>query len=170
MKSRSSRLWGDSRTIEEREGKRTPAPKKRNQPPGEAIAIGPAVSSSSPAALPEGEGERGRSPFGFHPHPPALSIALGDHVKTHMAGAYSDKPNNAPHRLPCESSQAPQECGGSNPPDPPPKPNLFKTANCSEALWKQVVLEGIQPCIYKLKIRCIIMQWRLEEQQKGRNV
>lgn len=109
---------------------------QKKKPPGEAIATGSAVSSSSSsssslAALPEGVREKGCSPFGFLP---ALSIALGDHVKTHMAGAYSDNPNNAHHRLPCESSQTPQECGGSNPPDPPPKPNLFKTVNCSEAL------------------------------------
>lgn len=48
----------------------------------------------------------------------SLSIALGNHVKTHMAGAYSDKPNNAHRWLPCESSQTAQECAGSNPPDP----------------------------------------------------
>lgn len=35
-----------------------------------------------------------------------------------MAGAYSDKPNNAHRWLPCESSQTTQECAGSNPPDP----------------------------------------------------
>lgn len=54
------------------------------------------------------------NPFGFL----SLSIALGNHVKTHMAGAYSDKPNNAHRWLPCESSQTTQECAGSNPPDP----------------------------------------------------
>lgn len=32
-----------------------------------------------------------------------------------MAGAYSDKPNNAYCWLPCESSQTTQECAGSNP-------------------------------------------------------
>lgn len=71
------------------------------------------------------------NPFGFLS---SLSIALGNHVKTHMAGAYSDKPNNAHRWLPCESSQTTQECAGSNPPRPPPKQNLFKTANCSAAL------------------------------------
>lgn len=55
------------------------------------------------------------NPFGFLS---SLSIALGNHVKTHMAGAYSDNPNNAHRWLPCESSQTTQECAGSNPPDP----------------------------------------------------
>lgn len=64
----------------------------------------------------------------------SLSIAQGNHVKTHMAGAYSDKPNNAHQRLPCESSQTAQECAGSNPPDPPQKANLFKAAHCSVPL------------------------------------
>lgn len=35
-----------------------------------------------------------------------------------MAGAYSDKPNNAHRWLPCESSETTQECAGSNPPYP----------------------------------------------------
>lgn len=73
------------------------------------------------------------APYGFLS---PLPIALGNHVKTHMAGAYSDKPNNADQWLPCESSQATQECAGSNPPDPPPKQNLFKAANCSRSFMK----------------------------------
>lgn len=43
-----------------------------------------------------------------------------------MAGAYSDKPNNAPQWLPCESSQTTQECAGSNPPDPPCKAKFIQ--------------------------------------------
>lgn len=41
---------------------------------------------------------------------------------------------------------------------PPPKQNLFKTANCSTALWKRSVPHGTLSCVYELKIRCIIMQ------------
>lgn len=62
-----------------------------------------------------------------------FSIALGNHVKTHMAGAYSDKPTMHTAGYHVDLSQTAQECAGLNPQFLQSK-NLFKTANCSAAL------------------------------------
>lgn len=76
--------------------------------------------------------ERHWKSFGFLS---SLAIALSNHVKPHMAGAYSDKPNNAPQWLPCESSQTTQECAGSNPPDPPCKAKFIQGRKTVQKLY-----------------------------------
>lgn len=82
---RRSRWWGDSRTNEDLEGNRTPALRGGRG----------TLATDSYSPLPQQihfPKTREVQSFGALP---SLSIALGNHVKTHMVGAYSDKPNNA---------------------------------------------------------------------------